>query len=91
VGAPARASIYNITGTGDLSVFSATITTSDIADLSFPGGYDITGITGSVAGFGPIVGLIPASQLTAETGAGRTSLPSTMSFFRLSPSSILLA
>ena len=52
----ARASTYLITGTGNLSIFSATITTSDIPDPSFPGGYDVTGITtGSVSGFGPIV------------------------------------
>ena len=81
----ANASTYLITGTGDLSIFSATITTSDIPDPSFSGGYDVTGITGSVTGFGPIVGLIPADPVTAEVGGGTNIAPINNVFFPSGP------
>lgn len=79
--APASASIYNIIGTGNIGIFSATITTSNTPDPGFPGGYDITGISGSVAGFGPFA----AVSTNGQTGGGTNVLPIDNVFYPSAP------
>ncbi len=83
--APAQANTYNLTGDGNISIFSATVTTGNVEDPSYPGGYDITGISGSVTGFGTISGLIPASQFTVEVGGGTNIAPTDNVFYPSPP------
>jgi hypothetical protein len=67
----ANASVFNITGTFGTVDLTATVTTSDV--LLPAGGYEITGITGSLTGgYGTITGLISNSNV-ANTGPNPTN------------------
>jgi hypothetical protein len=78
---PANAAVYDITGTGNLSILNIQITTSNTQDPSYSGGYDITKVSGSVTGYGAVS--IVSSD--GQTGGGTNVLPIDNVFYPSGP------
>jgi hypothetical protein len=77
----ANAAVYEVDGTGAISILSLTITTSNTPDPNYAGGYDITSVSGFVAGFGAV----SIVSTNGQTGGGTNVLPIDNVFYPAGP------